>query len=72
MKYGTTSSGAPKLRTARKTGKNALLPNREALARLVGGSTESRSIGNYAKLTPSGRNALSTPDIMALGEKTKP
>ena len=55
-----------KLRPARKVGRSVLLPNREALAKLTG-ITERRAIGDYAKLTPSGRNALEAPDIFDLG-----
>ena len=41
-----------------------LLPNRRAVNRLVGGETWERSTNNYAKVTPSGENALDAPDIM--------
>jgi hypothetical protein len=56
-------------RVPRKLGQQVLLPNREALAKLTKGSLARQDVGNYAKLTPSGRNALSTPDIIELGRK---
>lgn len=40
-----------------------LLPNRRAVNRLVGGDTWERSINNYAKVTPSGENALDAPGV---------
>ena len=41
-----------------------LLPNRRAVNRLVGGETWERSANNYAKVTPSGENALDTPSVL--------
>jgi len=38
------------------------LPNRHALAELTQGDPIQRSLGNYAKLTPSGANAIPTYD----------
>jgi hypothetical protein len=46
-----------------------MLPNREALAKLTGGSDTRQSIGDYAKLTPSGRNGLSSPGVEELSRK---
>lgn len=39
------------------------LPNQRTLSRLVSGDTFERSMSNYAKVTPSGENALTTPNI---------
>jgi len=40
-----------------KYSKQEYLPNRAALNQLTGGNPEQRSLGNYAKLTPSGNAA---------------
>jgi hypothetical protein len=50
----------------RRAGKGSqleLLPNQRTLSRLVSGDTFERSLNNYAKVTPSGENALETPNI---------
>lgn len=39
---------------AGKYSKQAVLPNRAALNQLTKGNPEQQSLGNYAKLTPSG------------------
>jgi hypothetical protein len=45
-----------------------LLPNRHAVAELTKGDPWQRSIGNYAKLTPSGANApMSYQTIIDMG-----
>jgi len=46
-----------------------MLPDRAALSKLTKSSLAQQYNGNYAKLTPSGRNALSMPDIIEMGEK---
>ena len=52
-----------------KGGREELLPGRHAMAQLTGGNPWQRSIGNYAKLTPSGANApTSYQDIIDMGE----
>ena len=51
-----------------KGSKEYLLPNRHALAELTKGNPWQRSMGNYAKLTPSGANApTSYQDIIDMG-----
>ena len=46
-----------------------MLPSRHALAQLTHGDPAQRSIGNYARLTPSGSGAPSTYDtIQKMGE----
>lgn len=40
-----------------KGDKSEMLPSRHALAEITGGDVFERSIGNYAKKTPSGPNA---------------
>jgi hypothetical protein len=51
-----------------KGGKEQLLPSRHAMETLTEGDPWQRSIGNYAKLTPSGRNApTSYQDIIDMG-----
>ena len=46
-----------------------LLPNRHAMAELTKGDPWQRSMGNYAKLTPSGSNApLHYQDIIDMGQ----
>ena len=57
------------LRAPRKLGKQVMLPDRAALSKLTKSSLAQQYNGNYAKLTPSGRNALSMPDIIEMGEK---
>jgi len=44
----------PITRHAGKGGGQEMLPSRHAVSQLVGGDPTQRSIGNYAKLTPSG------------------
>jgi hypothetical protein len=38
----------------------AMLPNREAVNQLTKGGAQAMSLGNYAKLTPSGAGALTS------------
>lgn len=38
----------------------AMLPSREAVNALTKGGAQAMSLGNYAKLTPSGANALTS------------
>lgn len=63
--------GTPKINKFKgKGGQQEMLPSRHALAQLVGGTPEQRSMGNYAKLTPSGAGAIQTyPAIIAEGEQ---
>ena len=50
--------GTGRLNTLHNKGSQEyLLPNRHAVAELTKGDPWQRSIGNYAKLTPSGANA---------------
>jgi hypothetical protein len=49
-----------------KGSKSEVLPSRHALNRLAGGEPWERSMGNYAKSTPSGEEALDAPSIMNL------
>jgi hypothetical protein len=69
VKFGAISKDTPALRAARKVGRSVMLPNREALAKLTGGTDTRQAIGDYAKLTPSGRNGLSSPGIEELSRK---
>ena len=65
MKFGNPLGRVP--RAKGKGGKQEMLPHRNAMAQLTGGTPEQRSLGNYAKLTPSGLGP--SDDIMAMGEK---
>lgn len=70
MKFGVIPDSNPPLRVSRNKGSaSVLLPNKEALAQLTSGSPEQQAQSNYAKLTPSGRAALSTPNILDMGAK---
>jgi hypothetical protein len=44
-------------------GEQVLLPNRRAVNQLARGEPWEKSLNNYAKVTPSGENALDAPDI---------
>lgn len=46
-----------------KKDKSEVLPNRRTVSKLVNGETWQRSLNNYAKVTPSGENALNAPNI---------
>lgn len=62
--------GQPPKKAKGKGGGQAMLPNRAAVAALTKGDPTQQSLGNYAKLTPSGASAPSTyPAIMAEGEQ---
>jgi hypothetical protein len=54
-----------------KGGGQALLPNKAALNALTKGNPVAQSLGNYAKMTPSGAAAMNQtyPQIMAEGEE---
>jgi len=56
-KFGNSRAKIPK-----PVGKNRvdMLPSRKALKELAFGDPMQRSMGNYAKLTPSGSGALKT------------
>lgn len=57
-KNGKLSPGLPKItRNVGKGGGQQMLPGRGAMATLTGGDPVERSMGNYAKLTPSGAGA---------------
>lgn len=59
MKLG--ARGQPSIkRHAGKGGGQEMLPSRHAVSQLVGGDPVQRSLGNYAKLTPSGAGAPNT------------
>jgi len=47
--------------TPNKGSQQVQLPNRAALHQLVGGNPAQQSLGNYAKLTPSGATAVAQP-----------
>jgi len=67
-KYGIFSSKVPLPNG--KGGRQEMLPSRHALAELTHGNPMQRSMGNYAKLTPSGAGAISTYDgIMAMANR---
>lgn len=54
---------------ANKGSRQELLPGRHAMALLTKGDPWQRSMGNYAKLVPSGRNApMHYQDIIDMGE----
>lgn len=56
---------------ATKGGGQALLPDRRAVDKLLNGNPYERSMGNYAKLTPSGRNGPMTyQSIIDMARKT--
>lgn len=71
-KFGKTRSAfsgkMPPL-TKNKGSRQALLPNRRALNQLLKGDPVQQSLGNYAKLTPSGAAGMDQPysDITNLG-----
>lgn len=51
-----------------KGSKQHLLPHKDAVEQLTKGNPWQRSMGNYAKLTPSGRNApMNYQDIIDMG-----
>jgi hypothetical protein len=67
-KFGRTL-GTPPKRAKGKGGGQEMLPSRHAMSTLVGGSPMDRSLGNYAKMTPSGAGAPQTyPAIMQEGQ----
>jgi hypothetical protein len=68
MKFGKLKGAQPK-RPRGKPGLQELLPSRHAMSQLVAGDPTQRSLGNYAKLTPSGAGAPGTyPAIMSEGQ----
>lgn len=57
-KAGKLSPGAPAIfQNKGKGGGQEMLPSRHAVSQLVKGDPIQRSMGNYAKLTPSGAGA---------------
>ena len=71
MKYGTKkiNPGSGRLIQHKGNGsKQQLLPHKDAVEQLTGGNPWQRSMGNYAKLTPSGANApMNYSDIIDMG-----
>jgi hypothetical protein len=68
-KFGRPLTPQPKKPKGKGLG-HAMLPNRAAVAQLTKGDPAQQSIGNYAKLTPSGGGAPSTyGGIMDEGEE---
>jgi hypothetical protein len=59
MKFGNPRGKAP-IGQANKGSRQEMLPSRMALARLTKGDPMQRSLGNYAKATPSGAGAMTT------------
>lgn len=59
-----------------KGSREQLLPGRRAMEQVTKGNPWERSIGNYAKLTPSGANAPATYqdiiDMATMGVSAKP
>ena len=51
-----------------KGSRQELLPNRHAVNRLTGGETWERTINNYAKVTPSGEDALEAPSVLDMAQ----
>jgi hypothetical protein len=51
-----------------KGSKQELLPNRHAMSQLTKGEPWQRTINNYAKSTPSGEDALDTPNVMTMAQ----
>jgi hypothetical protein len=51
-----------------KGSQQELLPNRHAVNRLTGGETWERTINNYAKVTPSGEDALNAPNVLDMAQ----
>ena len=49
-------------------GEQVLLPSRAAANQLAKGEQWQRSVNNYAKVTPSGENALNTPDVLEMAQ----
>jgi hypothetical protein len=58
-----------------KGGSQELLPHRDAMNQLTKGDPWQRSVGNYAKLTPSGATVPSYQDIIdmaSMGASARP
>lgn len=70
-KNGKLSPGLPKItKNTGKGGGQEMLPGRGAMSMLVHGDPVQRSLGNYAKLTPSGAGApMSYQTITDMGQK---
>ena len=70
-KSGKLSPGLPKItRNAGKGGGQEMLPSRGAMSMLTKGDPVQRSMGNYAKLTPSGAGApMSYGSIYDMGQE---
>jgi hypothetical protein len=64
-KLGQLSTSIPPMTAQKgKGGGDALLPNRAAVHELLGGDPVQSALGNYAKATPTGANALGTPGFL--------
>jgi hypothetical protein len=77
-KYGSRAinPGSGRLTTLKNKGsREQLLPSRHAMDELTKGNPWQRSMGNYAKLTPSGRNAPASyqtiTDMATMGTKVR-
>lgn len=68
-KFGSPMGRVPPAKG--KGGGQALLPNRAALHKLVGGTPDQKTMQSYAKATPSGAAVIGKtyPAIMAEGEE---
>ena len=51
-----------------KGSNQAILPNRHAMNTLTKGEPWQRSINNYAKVTPSGEEAIGSPSVMDMAQ----
>ena len=71
-KYGppTISAGTGRLTQHKNKGsRQSMLPHKDAMDQVTKGDPWQRSIGNYAKLTPSGAGAPSEyQDIINMGQ----
>lgn len=45
-----------------------VLPDRHALTKLTAGDAFQRSISNYAKVTPSGKQAIGMPSVLDMAQ----
>lgn len=68
-KFGNAQGKVPPARG--KGSAHAMFPDRAALMQVTKGNPMQQSLGNYAKLTPSGASAMAKtyPEIMAEGQE---
>lgn len=45
-----------------------VLPDRHAMSQLTAGDAYQRSINNYAQVTPSGKGAMGTPNVLEMAQ----